>query len=87
MVKNSELIKEILTFPHCVKFDGIDALTTGDFEIMNIPLTSQGDPIKELELAFELFENDELDEKEREILNRIEWPYTQQRRTVFESQI
>jgi len=51
-LRKSELVNEILTFPYCSKFDAIDALAMGDFEIQKIPLRVSGNPYEEVAQAF-----------------------------------
>lgn len=47
-LKNSELMKELETFPYCAKLDAIDALSMGDWEIAQLPATESGNYAKDM---------------------------------------
>ncbi len=59
-LKQSELLKEIQTFPYCARFDAIDALALGDFEIQKL----QVGPTDNLDDLLEVWQNYDHDKQE-----------------------
>jgi phage terminase large subunit-like protein len=81
-LRKSEIVKEILTYPHSGKLDAIDALATAEFEVQKHPLQGGLDDLKEI---IEILEKrDPEDERLQKGLPRhIKNIFNQKPRSVF----
>ena len=58
-LKLSEIVKELLNFPHSAKLDAVDALATAEFELLKHPLQGGLDDLYEILRIYKIHEEGE----------------------------
>nr|URC17536.1 MAG: terminase large subunit [Lokiarchaeota virus Skoll Meg22_1214] len=81
-LEHSELVNEILKFPHYPKLDAIDALANAEYELQKIPMIGGEDPFLELINVFRK-QKENLSPQEKEELKRKQLAQRQHRKYVF----